>query len=183
MADKGRVKTVEGISKRTIFPLLSISLLLYVVAVSGGTVALYSALDERMAIVLHAFCNLLLVLAGGLLGLLVGPLAVSRSKWIIQILLPQRSEGECESLLRSLASIVIVLGMTVSLLWGVILIDQFVDTHSTLLIESDVLLYSMGLVTGISWTVLMKQHAWFGLFISVIGMMMSVVNILSPYSF
>ncbi len=167
---------------RFLYRAIGASILLYIVAVYGGVVTLYTLFDSHNLLMAHALVNVLLTCSGVLLGIGIGPYAGKRVQWILQTLLPLRSRMECSSLLRSLSAMIVLIAMGSSLLWGIPSLNLFIDHHVLLLLEADLLLYSMGILIGIAWTVLLQAHAWFGLVVSTIGMMMGIVAILSPNS-
>ncbi|PWI57822.1 hypothetical protein [Sulfoacidibacillus thermotolerans] len=161
------------------FALFIFSISSYVLAVNGKVVSLYTNLDARGAIVLHALINWLLVSSGLLLGLGIGVSTANGAQQMLAVLLPQWPPKRVQSLLHSIAALVIVLAMSASVFWGLPALEFFVDHHPVLLFESDLLLYGMGLFTGVAWVILLQSYAWFGFFLSSIGMLMVITNVLS----
>lgn len=143
-----------------------LSLLFFVFAVYGSVVQTYEMFDRRAAVLPHGLVSGLIVWSGVWLGIGLAPprLLAERKRW------------------QPFALLALVLGMGATAITATPTIDVFVDAHAALLVESQVLAYGMGVISGIAWQVLLSDFAWYGLLLTPVGILMMQSGVLASYS-
>jgi hypothetical protein len=105
----------------------------------------------------------LLMLAGAVAGLAVGRPAVAGADQAVRALMPGAGAARRAAYLRGGAWAVILLAAASSALWVAPAVDLALDSHRALLVEADLLLYTMGVLAGIGWRALLDRDGWLGL--------------------
>jgi len=142
------------------------SLALYGGAVSGLLQRLSTQADRLGGVDAHAVQDQLLLVAGLLAGLAVGP-AIAR--WVhagATALLPAAPKGRRLAFVRAVAFSAITAATAVNVLWVDPRVGLFIDLHRALLVEADLLLYLMGLLAGGAWYLLLDRQGWLGLLVA-----------------
>lgn len=143
------------------------SALLFALAVNHRVVATYTLMDHQGATLGHALVNAIVVFSGlwlGSLGLGAWPVP-HRGRW------------------RALAAVWVTLSMGATVLWGIPSLNALIDAHKGLQVEADVVLYMMGVISGVAWRILLgREWAWFGLLLSPSSLLMGMAGTLCAAS-
>lgn len=140
----------------------------------------HSDLDGRVT--WHALQFLGIFVVAILCGIAVGPRAQSMAQVALAGLQPNNPDEDIDRTLKTVARIVIAMGMMYPFLWIAPSLNRFLDVHLPLLVEADTLLYVMGIVTGVGWFILYEQRAWLGLLASPALSLLVISNALVTHS-
>ncbi|MHB1682408.1 MAG: hypothetical protein ACYCYO_06200 [Bacilli bacterium] len=162
--------------------LLTVSVTLFAATVSAPFQTLSTRLNMSQLVSLQAVQFLLILIAGMLPALLFANRILQAAKTITKALLQTASDAERQSYLRLVASIVIIFGMFASFVWTSTTVNAFVELHRGVLVESDLLVYLMGLLTAAAWSILLEDRVWYGLLFTPTLAMMTIANILTKHS-
>jgi hypothetical protein len=142
---------------------VALSLLVYAAAVLGRWQAASARADALGCALPRAVEDQLVVFAGLILGLVLGPALTGSARSLLRGLLPEAGEGGRLAVLRGAAAVALLVTLASALLWVRPGLDRFLDLHRPLLVEADLLLYGMGVVDGAAWHALLDRDAWLGL--------------------
>ncbi|MCY0897246.1 MAG: hypothetical protein OWS03_13325 [Alicyclobacillaceae bacterium] len=138
--------------------------------------------SRKSAVLPQDISYFLLLLSGELTAIALSRSTASGARSVIRILFAKRSEAGREEILRSSAAAMIVLGMLPTLAWTIPQLNLFINLHIGFLTEVDFLLFVMGFLAGTAWSILLPQKAWLGLLLTPGIVFMTLVNVLSRYS-
>ena len=176
--------TNSGAEKRRVysgFPTAA-SIALFAATVAAPLQALSTHMNSSQLVSLQAVQFLLILIAGMLLALPFATRIARVANAFAKALLQTASDRDRLSYLRRAASAVVIFGMAVSLVWTSPTVNSFVELHRGVLIESDLLVYLMGLLTAAAWSVLLGDRAWYSLLFTPSLAMMTIANILARHS-
>jgi hypothetical protein len=142
------------------------SLAVYAAAVSGRWQRVATQADRLGCVDPHAVAYQAIVLAGLVAGLALGPTLGSWAGSAAAALLPDASEQRRAGFVQAAAWILILVGMAGSLLGIDPSLNLFLDVHRAALVEADLLLYGMGLLSGAGWRSLLGSGGWLGLLLT-----------------
>ena len=158
-----------------------VSLASYALAVSLGIQHLSYQADQKGCVDQHTLQYSWILLTGVVAGIAVGPWLFHWTKRAVNALMPGVNETIRQKRIRAVAIGFILLGMAVDFLWIIPSLNLFIDLHRPLLVEADVILYSMGTISGASWYVVLDRQAWLGLLIMPAMALMIVGSVLSRH--
>lgn len=162
--------------------LVTISLVGYSLGVSHPAQSFYQGADQAGYVNPHFILYLGVAWSGLFVGLALGPWIVQWLSKAVTALLPKAPEGKRTAYLRSGAWTFILLSMVPPLLWTVSTLNAFVDVHRGLFVEANLLIFLMGALNAVAWTLLLPRHAWVSLLVTPMLLGMVLMNVLTPYS-
>ncbi|MCL4494266.1 MAG: hypothetical protein M1294_05555 [Firmicutes bacterium] len=160
---------------------LIFSLAGYAAAVSYPIQSLSYLADRGGCVDNHTLQYTGILLAGLLGGLALGPWVLKWSASALRALLPQVSEDLRYRRLKALSVAFILLGMAIDFLWIVPSLNLFIDRHTPLLVEVDLILYLMGAIAGSSWYVILDRQSWLGILVTPAMSLMIIGSVLSGH--
>jgi hypothetical protein len=158
------------------------SLAAYALLVSGSVGAWIARADRRACVDPHALGDTGLLVAGVALGLVWGAAATDAAVGAADVLLPTVAPERRRAAVRALAALVLVLGAGMNVLWIVPALNLFVDVHTALRIEVEVLVYLMGALAGAAWYALLGRQGWIGVLVTAAMGLMTVGSVLSQHA-
>jgi hypothetical protein len=150
------------------------SLLAYAAAVSGRWQAVAARGDRLGCVEAHVVAYQAIVLAGLLAGLALGPALGRWAAAAAGALLPAASARRRAVFVQGAAWTLILVGMAGSLLGVDPAVNVFLDVHRAALVEADLLLYGMGLLSGAAWRALLGPGGWLGLLLTPAAALMMI---------
>lgn len=145
---------------------MALSVLVFVAAVSGRWQGVAERADRLGCVDPHVVAYQAIVLAGLLAGLAFGASLGYGATAAAAALLPAAAEPRRAAFVQAAAWILILVGMGGSLLGIDPTVNLFLDLHRAALVEADLLLYGMGLLSGASWRTLLGASGWVGLLLT-----------------
>ncbi|KPV40899.1 hypothetical protein [Alicyclobacillus ferrooxydans] len=122
-----------------------------------------------------------MMLGGVALGIAVAhPVSVGLRALIRNLQVARQSD--VQATLEKLAWGALIVAMLPALLWVVSPVNLFVDVHPGLMVEADLIVLLMGIVSGTAWMVLLGRRSWLGIIISASMILMLVGSILTRHS-
>lgn len=159
-----------------------LALLLFAVAVYGGTATWVTRDDLHFALLAHSCVYLSFLLVGELVALSYAKQMQMTVITLVEILLPKASDKKIIDISHKFSVGVILLGIIPVLLWTSSRLNVFIDLHIWFLVEIDVALVLMGFITGIAWIVVLRTRAYLSLLLTIAMVLMVVGNVLSKNS-
>lgn len=169
----------EGSARRLFTFALSVAS--YAVAVSARVQQISTHADQKGCVDPHTLQYSGILLTGVVAGIAVGPWVVSWAYRGIRTMMTTASESALRRRVRAVAASFILLGMAVNFLWIIPRLNVFIDGHRTLLVEADVILYTMGAVSGSSWFALLDRQSWMGILVMLAMSLMIISSVLSGH--
>lgn len=160
---------------------LIVSLLGYALAVSYPVQHLSYLADRGGCVDNHTLQYTGILLAGLVGGLALGPWVLKWSGTALQALMPQVTANIRYRRLKRLSVALILLGMAIDFLWIVPSLNLFIDQHSPLLVEVDLLLYLMGATSGSSWYIILDRQSWLGILVTPAMSLMIIGSVLAGH--
>ncbi|KUO95360.1 hypothetical protein [Ferroacidibacillus organovorans] len=171
-----------GTSSKAVVLCRSVALAIFAAAVSRQTDLWIAQADHRSLVLPHALVYFALVLSGQILGLTLSGALRQTTATLLRAVLPKTSEKDRAKRARSVAACIIVLGMLPVPLWTLPSLNAFLDGHIWLLIETYLVLFFMGFLTGGAWSVLLLARLWRALLFQAALVFMMLVNVLAANS-
>lgn len=163
---------------RTRLGCLAASATLFLVAVNRSIQSRDLIYDKNHLASFHATQYLFIFVSGMCFGLGTAPSLVAGFQVVFQTVQSSISRGTGLAWSRFAAATLAVV-MIPSLLWTVSSLNVFIDSRQGLVVEADVLVVLMGLLTGSAWYALLERKAWVGILFSLCMGLMVIGSILS----
>lgn len=161
---------------------LVLSIAGFAAAAVHGWAALAVGADVHGCVDVHGLEYVAFVISGMLLGLALGPSVRQGAGSVASAILPNVDERSRVRRVNALATLFILLGMVVDGFWLSPGFNVFIDTHRTLMVEADIVLYGMGILSGAGWYWLLDRQAWIGLLTTVAMALMVIGSVLTTHS-
>ncbi len=169
----------QGSRRRLLAFVLSVAS--YAAAVSAGVQQISTHADQKGCVDPHTLQYSWILLTGVVAGIAVGPWIVSWLYRGIRVVMSTASDAALRRRVRAVATSFILLGMAVNFLWIIPRLNLFIDGHRTLLVEADVILYTMGALSGGSWFALLDRQSWIGILVMLAMALMIISSVLSGH--
>ncbi|SMC02155.1 hypothetical protein SAMN00768000_0373 [Sulfobacillus thermosulfidooxidans DSM 9293] len=179
MPHQGMVRTIRNKGWR--YVALVISLLGYAGAVSYHIQYLSYIADSKGCVDNHTLQYTAILMTGLLGGLALGPWVLKWSTSAIKALMPDTPDEIRYRRIKALSIAFILLGMAVDFLWIIPALNVFIDQHTPLLVEVDLILYLMGAIAGASWYIILDRQSWLGLLVTPAMALMIIGSVLAGH--
>lgn len=158
-----------------------VSVFLFILAVSRWVQIHDVIYDRRHYVSFHDIQYGLILMSGVGLGIALGPSVIFGIRALLWNMRTISASDDISRALKSLAWGALAVGMIPSILWTVLSFNTFIDAHTGLVVEVDIIVLLMGFLTGVSWLVLLGRRVWLGAVISLTMILMLVGSVLTNY--
>ncbi|WP_053959497.1 hypothetical protein [Sulfobacillus thermosulfidooxidans] len=163
------------------WPVIVILVAIYLGMMSNPMFEIIQAADNKGCIGWHLLLTWGLTLLGMIATLAI---FVQADEWVerlVGIFLPHKSVDVHQKVAQYGAMAILVGNALVGLIWTNPFLNEFIDAHKPLYVETDLSILVMGLLGGVAWRLLWKKWAWLGLIVTVLMSYGVVANVLSRH--
>lgn len=160
----------------------TLSILLFLVSVSGWVQRKNLMFDRESLVSFHDLQYGMIFVSGIGLGIAVSASLRYGVEILVRNVQVSPSLADIHQALKRLAWGSLVVSMCSSIIWTASSFNLFVDRRVGLMIEVDMIVLLMGLVSGASWLIIFGRRVWLGLIISLIMIFMLVGDVLTRFA-
>lgn len=167
------------LSKRTRWKYATVSTILFLISVNRWVQNQNIIFDQKSLVSFHGVQYGMIFLAGMGMGIAVASSLIFGMQVLVRSIQINPTAADVDRTLKKFAWVTVGVAMSPAIIWTVASFNKFVDQHVGLMVEVDLLVLFMGLVSGSSWFVILSKRFWLGPVISFIMILMLVGSVLT----